>query len=392
MAARYQEGSIDRVSRAKGPGVWVYRWRELQPDGTRVQRKKTIGTVSRYPTQSTAKKAVENLRTEINAQEERIGKMTVREAWGHFQAHELRSPAVNRSASTIQNYLDYFRSHILPRWGNVLLEEVETVAVEQWLHSLTALAPATRTKIRNLMSSLFSHAIRHKLYAPEFQGTKARGKRQVFNPISMVRTSSEPLRETETLTAEEIGAIISRIEQPAIRVMVALAGASALRRSEIRGLRWIDCNFEKLQFDVRQGLYRMTETRLKTRASRKAVPMLPELAEVLQEWRKETPYPADESWVFASPYAYWPDSALVDYIRPAAIAAGITKHIHWHVFRHSVGTILNSNGANLKTIQEILRHANPRITMQVYIHGDPEAKRTALSDAVSGLFLVPKSA
>ena len=30
--------------------------------------------------------------------------------------------------------------------------------------------------------------------------------------------------------------------------------------------------------------------------------MLPELAEVLKQWRKETPYPADDNWVFASPY------------------------------------------------------------------------------------------
>ncbi len=42
---RYQEGSIDRVKRAKVPNVLVYRWRELQEDGSRLQRKRTIGNV-----------------------------------------------------------------------------------------------------------------------------------------------------------------------------------------------------------------------------------------------------------------------------------------------------------------------------------------------------------
>jgi hypothetical protein len=43
--SRYQEGSIDRVPRAKVPDVWVYRWRKPAPDGKRVQHKRVIGTV-----------------------------------------------------------------------------------------------------------------------------------------------------------------------------------------------------------------------------------------------------------------------------------------------------------------------------------------------------------
>ena len=46
---RYQEGSIERVKRAKGPDVWVYRWRELQQDGSRVQKKRVIGDLAQYP-------------------------------------------------------------------------------------------------------------------------------------------------------------------------------------------------------------------------------------------------------------------------------------------------------------------------------------------------------
>ncbi|MFP5230802.1 MAG: tyrosine-type recombinase/integrase [Acidobacteriota bacterium] len=397
MATRYQEGSIDRVRRAKGnPDVWIYRWRELQPDGTRVQRKKTIGDVNRYPNKTAAKKAVENFRAEINAQEDRIGKITVREAWGDFQKNELRSAIADRSETTIDTYLDLFGKHIIPEWGDTLLDEVETVAVERWLHSLTHLAPASRAKIRGVFSSLFSHAIRTKLYQPEYQGTRGGGTRHVFNPISMVRTSSEPVRETETLTVAEIRAIIDRIKNPAIRIMVLVAACSALRRSEIRGLKWSDLDFDRLLFRLRRGLVRQHQTKLKTRASRKDLPMLPELAEVLKQWRKESPYPADDDWVFASPFTggerpYWPDSALVDHVRPAAIKAEITKAIGWHTFRHSVGTILNDQGEDLKTIQELLRHANPRITAEVYLHGNDDKKRAALNN-VAGIFLVPAPA
>jgi len=47
--------------------------------------------------------------------------------------------------------------------------------------------------------------------------------------------------------------------------------------------------------------------------------------------------------VFASPYKdgqvpYWPDSALTDFVRPAATRAGITKRVGWHTFRHTYST------------------------------------------------------
>ena len=90
----YQEGSIVRTARAKGPDQWVYRWRETQPDGTVLRRSKIIGDLMHYPTKADAKRLVENFRSELNAATpvERIGSMTVAEAWGHFQANELRDP------------------------------------------------------------------------------------------------------------------------------------------------------------------------------------------------------------------------------------------------------------------------------------------------------------
>jgi hypothetical protein len=215
---RYQEGTVERVRRAKGPDAWVYRWRELLPDGTRVQRKRVIGTVSQFRTLSAARSAVENLRLAINAAA-KPPVMTIGEAWGHFQAHELRDPDVGRSHTTIAVYENFFRSQILPRWRDVPIDEVRPIDVEKWLRSLTHLAPATRAKSRNLMSALFSHLIRHELYTR-------------LNPISSVRQSATRRSEPAVLTVAEIRSILDHIEAPAVRVMVIVAACSALRRSE----------------------------------------------------------------------------------------------------------------------------------------------------------------
>src|ERR1035441_9259902 len=111
----YQEGSIERVRLAKGLDQWTYRWWEISKQGDRrIHRRKLIGTVETYPTIGAAKRAVDGFRTEINAATTKSVRMTVGEAWGHFQANELRDPDVDRSPTTIKSYLDYFKSRILP--------------------------------------------------------------------------------------------------------------------------------------------------------------------------------------------------------------------------------------------------------------------------------------
>jgi site-specific recombinase XerD len=88
-------------------------------------------------------------------------------------------------------------------------------------------------------------------------------------------------------------------------------------------------------------------------------------------WRQQSKYRESKDWVFASPhmqgrYPYWPAMLLTRTIRPAAVRAGIEKKIGWHTFRHTYSTMLVSNGENVKVIQELMRHASSRSTLEIY--------------------------
>lgn len=52
-----QRGSLAMVNRKEGPSVWQFRWSEKDLHGTRVQRKRVIGTVHRYQDEAAARTA-----------------------------------------------------------------------------------------------------------------------------------------------------------------------------------------------------------------------------------------------------------------------------------------------------------------------------------------------
>jgi site-specific recombinase XerD len=79
---------------------------------------------------------------------------------------------------------------------------------------------------------------------------------------------------------------------------------------------------------------------------------------------------------------YWPDNLMRRYIKPVAREAGINKNIGWHTFRYTFGTLLKANEGDVKTVQELLRHANSRITLEVYTQATTSNKRAAQSKVV----------
>ena len=61
-----------------------------------------------------------------------------------------------------------FQNHIFPRWGELRLNEVRTIAIQDWLRGLKKnkgtqpMARGTKAKIRNIMHILFAHAMRYE--------------------------------------------------------------------------------------------------------------------------------------------------------------------------------------------------------------------------------------
>lgn len=176
--------------------------------------------------------------------------------------------------------------------------------------------------------------------------------------------------------------------------MTFLAVVTGLRVSELLALKWEDVDFAAGEIRLTRAIVCQHVGPLKTAASQKPVPIDAGLSALLLDWRGRCPYNQDSDYVFASAekrgtQPLWPSSAMSKHIRPAAKLAGIKKHVRWHVFRHSFATLLKGNGEDVKTVQESLRHADSKVTLDVYTQGLMPLKRAAQRKVIEAIVVDP---
>lgn len=382
--ARHQQGSLQKEKRKRaGEAVWVFRWYEVQLDGTKRYRKAVIGTASEYRTEAEAQNAADSLRLEVNEQTPRqlLQAISFETLVEHYKQHELPDVVhgtrplgseagedeLRKSYSTQVTYQGYLTKWILPRWQSYRLTDVKPVQVEQWLKSLP-LSKGSKAKIRNIMSALYSHGQRWEWVTA--------------NPIRHVRQSAKRARIPTILSPQQIKELLEKlVDLP--KTAVLLGASTGLRVGEILGLKWEDVDFENLELRVTRDVVKQRIERCKTEASRKPVPIGAEVAEILFAWRQRCAYNQALDWVFASPakngtQPYWPSSIYRVYLKPVLEDdLKIKEPVGWHTLRHSLGTLMKANGEDVKTIQETLRHANFKVTMDVYTQAITEVKRSA---------------
>ncbi len=171
MRARYQRGYLRLGRRNTGPACWEFLWWDVESTGIRVRRTAAIGTILKYPTVADAWLGSNCLRVSINEarNRQREQTLTAGDVIDHYLKAELGTNPGDggKSHATRIVYNDFLYRWVRPVWGALDMRAIRTIAVERWLHDLKrrdgrAMAPATKAKIRNLMSVLFNRAIRYE--------------------------------------------------------------------------------------------------------------------------------------------------------------------------------------------------------------------------------------
>ncbi|MFL6292716.1 MAG: tyrosine recombinase XerC [Thermoanaerobaculia bacterium] len=256
-------------------------------------------------------------------------------------------------------------------------KDVDALAVRSFLAAMTREGLAKRSQGRALAAvrSLFRFACR--------EGTLA------ANPAQGVKTPKVPKTLPRHLRPGEVENLL---EAPAAagdkplahrdRAILELLYAAGLRVSELVGLDWRD-------IDLSGRVLRVTGKGRKERMVPFGRPAADALRRWLEEWEairakrglRRLGEVDDEDPVFLNHLGgRITDRSIRRVLDGWVESAAIAKGVHPHTLRHTFATHLLENGADLRTIQELLGHASLSTT-QKYTHLEVERLLSVYRDS-----------
>lgn len=298
-----------------------------------------------------------------------------RRFFAYYCGRWLETRKVVVKESTYVKYASILDNHILPYLGGLHPTEVTPEITGLFTQKLAAEGLSAKT-IRDIL------AILHSIL--EFTSRNYPG----FFPQTDITYPKESKKETRVLTLEEQTRFTEHLLDglDPCRAGILLALMTGMRIGEICALRWKDISLEKKTIRISATMQRLRDTEAengprtkvligapKTDTSERVIPITDLAAEICGRV-----VPANRSAFLLTGTEDYMEPRLLQY-RFAHLAeeCGL-EGVHFHTMRHTFATRCIEVGFELKSLSEILGHANTSITMNRYVHSSILLKRENL--------------
>lgn len=378
---RWTRSPVDRHGNPQDPKTkdhgkgarWRVDWYELQPDGTRKLRGKSLRT--KPLAEDFLAKIEHDIRSGVFQSAEGARK-TVQEASAGWLTAKRRVKHSTRNA-----YRRDLDTWVLPAWGGRKLATIKRAEVEAWVTALldgTApreykiefadeaergkLGPSRVRRLYNVLSSVLKYSVKHGwiltnaaagVELPEIEDTE-----QVF------------------LTIEELESLADAAELASDRALILTLGYVGLRIGEAAALRVCDVDLKTRRATIRATVTedehgKATIGTPKTGRTR-VVPLTRFLVKILRPLIAEQD---PEMFVFRSPRGAginvhnWRARQWRDAVAGAGLdEIGLTPH----KLRHTAASMAIAAGADVKLVQTMLGHKDATETLNTYGHLWPD--------------------
>ncbi len=250
----------------------------------------------------------------------------------------------------LNQYLDYLKKNKVTSW-----QEVDRFTILGLLHQLQTEGKSSAT-IARMISSLrrFHQFLRQERYTEH-------------DPMQHIESPKKQQRLPDTLSLEEVERLIETPDTKELlglrdRAILEVMYATGLRVSELIGLKLNDLH---LSIGLLQTLGKGDKERI--------VPLGDYAIEWIGRYLDEarpllTGKHPEEDHLFVNHHGTGLSrQGIWKNLKQIVRQAGITKTVTPHTLRHSFATHLLENGADLRTVQELLGHADISTT-QIYTH------------------------
>ena len=159
------------------------------------------------------------------------------------------------------------------------------------------------------------------------------------------------------LTASEIDRLLSAVDDIKYTAMFAIMYSSGMRVSEVIHLHYDDISRTNMTIHVRETKGRIDRYTILSQKN----------LDLLTEYWYKCGRPKDILFPSSWSGGYLDIASVNQFFKKSAKLAGINRHVSSHACRHSFASHLFENGTDIKYIQSLLGHVDPRST-DVYLH------------------------
>ena len=245
----------------------------------------------------------------------------------------------NLKESTIDAYcnsVDYFLRIVNKDISSLTTDDVETFLTEK---RLGGLAPQTYNHYHSSIRFFYKRILKMN-----------------WDDEDIPRMKSDRTLPT-VLSRNEMQSIIDHTPNLKHKAIIATMYSSGLRVSEVVHLHYDDISRTNKTIHVRES---------KSRRDRYTI-LSDRNLELLTEYWFKCGKPRDILFPSSWTGTYLDKNSINQYFKKSAARAGITRHVSSHCCRHSFASHLFENGVDIKYIQALLGHVDPKST-EVYIH------------------------
>jgi len=282
----------------------------------------------------------------------------------------MRSKASRIRPKTAEGYRSHIEHHITPMLGRLRLSQLTPARLQGFVDHLTArgMHPVTVARVVATLRSALNTAVR--------QGVLDQSPARA---VELPRTEQYRGAYLDQAQAERFLEVVRGHRWGALYTVLITTG---LRLGEALGLQWADIDFDSGQIRVtkqaqqQSGTWRLVPPKA---ASAVRVAYAPPVAlaslrlhrEAMQALRETAPetWPAEfEGWVWLTRNGRPIQPSNVSHELEGILEGAGLPRIRVHDLRHSAATILLALGVDIRTIQAILGHSSPTLTMRTYSH------------------------
>ena len=368
------EGTIYQCKSGRHKGKWIGQLTiGTDPDTGKPKRRSLYGK-TRTEVKEKMREAMAELNKGIDLQKQSqhtFGDWII--TWmDEYKRIELR-------LSTWENYYRSVRNHIYPALGHIPLKDIKTDDIQRLYNKMTkeGKSPATVRRNHQIVSSCLSQAVENRILA--------------WNPATAVKLPKLDSKEVRAMTPEEMDSFLSVLGEDRWGVAFLCLLGNGLREGELLAIRWQDIDLEEGILRVSQALSRTKERGLifeepKTEKSKRTIPLPDAITDAIchhKAQQLQVKLLAGSEYV-NNDLVFCTDKGTPIYPRnftrkfyTLKKKAGIPDDINLHALRHTFATRMLEEGENLKTVQELLGHADISTTANTYSHVSTEVKRKA---------------